>query len=78
MEGNLFGKYQLLFSKLEKEKKEVSEILFIEIGLRISEKKIQIKEKEIKISFSSSERMIFILKNGSDVLKQRGYKVLLR
>lgn len=77
MEGGLFAKYQTLFNEAQKEKEEISEALFISTGIRINEKKIHIKEKEIKIYLSSSERMVFLLKKGVDVLKKRGYKVLL-
>ncbi len=78
MEGGLFAKYQFIFNETQKEKKEISEILFQTTGLQINEKKIHLKEKEVKIVLSSSERMIFQLKKGVDILKQRGYKVLLR
>jgi hypothetical protein len=78
MEGGLFVKYQILFSQLEVEKENISSLVSEVVGITLDKKKIKIKEKIVTLSLSSGERMIFFLKGGEKILKESGYKVLLR
>lgn len=75
MDLSIFKKYQNIISERKEEKLEIIKLLEEKTGLLFGEKEIMVdkKAKIIKVSVSSSRRMIFVVKQGEKFLKERGY-----